>query len=182
MGLGDDDNEGGRTTSYPAHGYKNPMSMAATQNNPQLDPFEMAGGMMSAAEQMQDENPDATRVATIPQELLNASARTGNTKENLMAMPKIGAGMSMPRVASVAPAVSAGGSAEDAHFQDVFRDFVATRERCGEAADGLTFDKFVTKLRKNKDQLVAKYNCRTVRFQVYVKEGKAALKATPVKD
>ena len=37
-------------------------------------------------------------------------------------------------------------------------------------------------LRKNKEQLVAKYNCRTVRFQVYVKDGKAALKATPVKD
>ena len=37
-------------------------------------------------------------------------------------------------------------------------------------------------LRKNKEQLVAKYNCRTVKFQVYVKDGKAALKATPVKD
>ncbi len=40
----------------------------------------------------------------------------------------------------------------------------------------------VAKLRKNKEQLVTKYNCKTVRFQVYVKEGKAALKATPVKD
>ncbi|HZA15077.1 MAG TPA: MXAN_5187 C-terminal domain-containing protein [Myxococcaceae bacterium] len=29
---------------------------------------------------------------------------------------------------------------------------------------------------------MSRYNCRTVRFQVYVKEGKAALKATPVKD
>jgi hypothetical protein len=29
--------------------------------------------------------------------------------------------------------------------------------------------------------LVEKYSCRTVRFQVYVKDGKAALKATPVK-
>ncbi|HEX8698361.1 MAG TPA: MXAN_5187 C-terminal domain-containing protein, partial [Myxococcaceae bacterium] len=38
------------------------------------------------------------------------------------------------------------------------------------------------KLRKNKDQLMTKYACRTVKFQVYVKENKAALKATPVKD
>ena len=37
-------------------------------------------------------------------------------------------------------------------------------------------------VRKNKEQLVQKYACRTVKFQVYVKEGKAALKATPVKD
>ena len=40
---------------------------------------------------------------------------------------------------------------------------------------------------KNKEQgeeatLVAKHNCRTVRFSVYVKDGKAALKATPVRD
>jgi hypothetical protein len=29
---------------------------------------------------------------------------------------------------------------------------------------------------------MTKYACRTVKFQVYVKENKAALKATPVKD
>ena len=69
-----------------------------------------------------------------------------------------------------------------ATFQDVFREFVVTRDQCGEPNDGLTYDKFVAKLRKNKEQLVQKYACKTVRFQVYVKEGKAALKATPVKD
>src|SRR5205814_2227958 len=116
-----------------------------------------------------EHNPDATREAMIPQELLRASAR-GNTKENPMGnLPKVSSA-SMPRVAAVAPA--AGASGEDAHFQEVFRDFVATREKCGEPADGLTFDKFVLKLRKNKEQLVVKYNCKTVRFQVYVKEGK----------
>ncbi|HEX8434357.1 MXAN_5187 C-terminal domain-containing protein, partial [Archangium sp.] len=72
--------------------------------------------------------------------------------------------------------------AEEQHFQDVFREFAATRDQCGEPNDGLTYDKFVAKLRKNKEQLVQKYACKTVRFQVYVKEGKAALKATPVKD
>ena len=127
-----------------------------------------------------DYNPDATRVAMIPEALIKASAR-GTTKENPMgAMPVARAGP-MPRVASaIAPAAATGG--EEAHFQEVFRDFVSTREKCGEPADGLTFDKFVLKLRKNKEQLVVKYNCKTVRFQVYVKEGKAALKATPVKE
>lgn len=72
-------------------------------------------------------------------------------------------------------------SSDDAHFQQVYREFVSTREKCGEAADGLTYEKFAAKLRKNQEQLVAKYACRTVRFQVYVKEGKAALKATPVR-
>jgi hypothetical protein len=73
-------------------------------------------------------------------------------------------------------------NADDAHFQDVFRNFVATRQQCGEPADGLTYEKFAQKLQKNREQLITRYNCRTVRFQVYVKEGKAALKATPVKE
>jgi len=71
--------------------------------------------------------------------------------------------------------------AEDAHFQQVYREFVATKEKCGEPADGLTYDKFVAKLRKNQEQLIAKYACRAVRFQVYVKDGKTALKAQPIK-
>ena len=64
----------------------------------------------------------------------------------------------------------------------MYREFVATRERCGESADGLTYERFAVKLRKNREQLMQKYACRTVRFQVYVKEGKAALKATPVRE
>jgi hypothetical protein len=71
---------------------------------------------------------------------------------------------------------------DEAHFEDVFRSFLATRQQCGEPAEGLTYERFAQKLHKNREQLIARYNCRTVRFQVYVKEGKAALKATPVKE
>jgi hypothetical protein len=70
---------------------------------------------------------------------------------------------------------------EDVHWQQVFQDFLRTRASCGEPTEGLTYDKFRLKLEGNKSALVAKYGCRTVKFQVYVKEGKAALKATPVK-
>lgn len=103
----------------------------------------------------EDYNPEATRVVSVPSELLAESAR---------------------------PHAEPAMSEEERHFQEVFKDFLATRERCGEGADGLTYDKFLTKLTKNRDQLTQKYSCRTVRFQVYVKEGKAALKATPVRD
>jgi hypothetical protein len=121
-------------------------------------------------------NPESTRVATVPAELLQATSQ-GNTEaiQGLIAASG-GNSSSAPKVQPMA------GGSEEEHFQATFREFVATRERCGEPSDGLTFDKFVVKLRKNKEQLVAKYNCRSVRFQVYVKEGKAALKATPVKD
>jgi hypothetical protein len=70
---------------------------------------------------------------------------------------------------------------EERHWEQTFDEFLRVREQCGEPSDGLTFDRFRVKLEKNKATLVQKYGCRTVRFQVYVKDGKAALKATPVK-
>ena len=66
---------------------------------------------------------------------------------------------------------------EDAHFRHVFDDFVETKRSCGEPTAGLTQAKFLQKLRDNKSALVAKHACRTVRFSVYVKDGKAALRA-----
>jgi hypothetical protein len=71
---------------------------------------------------------------------------------------------------------------EAAHFAHVYDEFVQTKKNCGESQAGLTIDKFLQKLRDNKAALVAKHGCRTVRFSVYVKDGKAALKATPVRD
>jgi hypothetical protein len=71
---------------------------------------------------------------------------------------------------------------EEAHFRHVFDDFLAKKRDCGESTVGLTRDKFLQKLRDNKASLIAKHNCRTVRFSVYVKDGKAALKATPIRE
>ncbi len=70
---------------------------------------------------------------------------------------------------------------DEAQWRSVFQEFLRTRQECGETVEGLTWDRFRAKLAKNRDALTQKYACRTVRFQVYVKEGKAALKATPVR-
>lgn len=72
--------------------------------------------------------------------------------------------------------------AGDAYFKEVYEQFVAVKESCGEPTSGLTFPKFSDKLVKNREDLIAKTGCKDVRFTVYVKDGKAALKATPVKD
>jgi len=66
-------------------------------------------------------------------------------------------------------------------YRAIFDEFVALKRRCGESTDNLTFDRFLTKLRANRDALIAKHRCRAVKFQVYVKDGKAALKASPVR-
>jgi hypothetical protein len=70
---------------------------------------------------------------------------------------------------------------EQAYFHQVYEDFIELKRKCGESIENLTFEKFAQKLTQNRDSLVAKYACRAVKFQVYVKDGKAALKATPVK-
>ena len=56
------------------------------------------------------------------------------------------------------------------------------RQKCGESIAGLSIDKFTAKLESNREQLVSKHGCRTARFTVYEKDGKAAIRAVPVKD
>jgi hypothetical protein len=82
---------------------------------------------------------------------------------------------------------SAGGSGEldprvDPYFKQVFDQFVSMKKSCNEPIAGLVYERFAEKLVKNRDDLMMKTGCRAVRFTVYVKDGKAALKATPVKD
>jgi hypothetical protein len=71
---------------------------------------------------------------------------------------------------------------ETAEWLSVYDDFVRTKRQCGEPVDGLTFEKFSHTLKKNRDALVQRHACRRVRFSVYVKDGRASLKATPVKE
>jgi hypothetical protein len=59
---------------------------------------------------------------------------------------------------------------------------VEARQKTGEPVGALTLEKFRAKLETNKQQLIAKYNCRTARFAVYIKDGKAAIKATPIRE
>jgi len=103
-----------------------------------------------------EEEDDATLVARIPDELMNAS-KTGEQQQ-------------------------IDDAEEMLHWKQTFDDFVALRGKCGEATAGLSFDKFQLQLRKNKEQLVKQYGCKRVKFTVYEKDGKAALKATPIKD
>jgi hypothetical protein len=70
----------------------------------------------------------------------------------------------------------------DPYFKSVYDQFLAMKKSCNEPITGLSYGKFAEKLVKNRDDLMAKTGCKEVRFTVYVKDGKAALKATPVKE
>lgn len=84
-----------------------------------------------------------------------------------------------PPVAARAPSPA---DADEAHYREVFEQYVATRRQCGESTAELTFDKFCVTLRKNCEQIMtSRPDAASVRFSVYVKEGKATLKASPTK-
>jgi hypothetical protein len=87
-----------------------------------------------------------------------------------------------PEEASGGMPVPAGGDPDEPYFREVFDQFVELKKKCGEPTAGLTLAKFGDKLRKNRADLMQKTGCQQVKFTVYVKDGKAALKATPVKD
>jgi hypothetical protein len=82
---------------------------------------------------------------------------------------------------SLIEASAPGEQGEETHFREVFDQFVATQKECGASTSGLTFDKFVKKLHAARDQVIKRHDAAEVRFTVYVKEGRAALKASPVK-
>ena len=99
----------------------------------------------------ESEDEEATMVAAIPAEVL--AAATGEHR---------------------APV-------DQSEWLGVYEDFIRTKKQCGEPTDGLTFEKFQHTLKKNRDALMQRHGCKRVRFSVYVKEGRASLKATPVK-
>jgi hypothetical protein len=110
---------------------------------------------------------EQTMVATVPQELLQATA------DDPAVMP--------PPEDITVEAPEETESPEMIHFKETYERFIELRQQCGEATEDLSFPRFEKKLVKNRDGLMSKYGCKTVRFQVYEKNGKAALKATPIR-
>lgn len=82
-------------------------------------------------------------------------------------------------------APSATGRAEPSEleeWQSVFQDFVSLKQQCGENTDGFSYEKFELTLKKKNEELLTRHGAKRVKFSVYVKEGKAALKASPIMD
>ena len=70
----------------------------------------------------------------------------------------------------------------EAEWREVYQKFVAAKKECGEPTDSLTYEKFEVTLRKNRDAIMQRHRVQRVKFSVYIKEGRAALKANPIRD
>ncbi len=75
-----------------------------------------------------------------------------------------------------------GGDDEASAWQQVYQDFVRMKEHCGESLEGFSYEKFEQTLQKNKQALVSRHGATRVKFTVYEKDGKAALKASPIRE
>ena len=102
-----------------------------------------------------NDEDEATMIAEIPQELIDAAnAQLAASREKKAT------------------------SEEEQHFREMFEQFVATQKECGE--EEIPFAKFASKLRATRDQILKNHDATGVRFTVYVKDSKAALKANLV--
>lgn len=63
----------------------------------------------------------------------------------------------------------------------LFAQFLEARTATGIGAAGLTRDKFAVLLRQQEEAIRAKFGAAKVKFRVAVEDGRAKLKATPVK-
>lgn len=130
--------------------------------------------------------PEATVMFQVPQSLLAASAveqpkkappPAAHVDDNRTVVAQV----PQELLAQVAPKNDVDAS-DEAHYKEVYEKFVQTRIECGEDTSDLSYERFVAKLLKNRQQIVDKHKAKSVRFQVYVKDGKAALRALPVRD
>lgn len=64
---------------------------------------------------------------------------------------------------------------------DLFDRYLTARSDCGQDIDGLTREKLERVLEGQAQQIRERTGCQEVRFRVVVEQGKAKLKATPVK-
>ena len=131
--------------------------------------------------------PEATVMFQMPEALLQASSAPAPTPRPappaalLDDNRTVVAQVPHELLAQVAPKNDVD-AADEAHYKEVYEKFVQTRIECGEDTSDLTFDRFVSKLLKNRQQIIEKHKAKSVRFQVYAKDGKAALRALPVRD
>lgn len=143
---------------------------ASTVDSIQL-PRPAGGGSLLAQlrdKQALDPKPaggDRTVVRPIPMALLDATA--GRDPDRTAVGP--------------APTAPAGRDALERYYEQIFEEFLEIKKRCGEPA-AVEYRRFRARLVRTRKTLMERFNCVDVRFRVYVKDGRAALKAAPILD
>jgi HAMP domain-containing protein len=178
-----------------------PVELAADAAAPAASPrpVDLDLGMsqpltQSASEQRSVDAPRWSEPLAVPETQAEAEAAPAEVTETSFA-PRAGGdekpARDEPPRAEAAPAAATSTSdaapsparddEDEPHWRSVYANFVRLRGETGEPAESLSFDRFRARLERNREQLKEKHAARTVRFHPYLKDGKVALRATPVK-
>ena len=66
-------------------------------------------------------------------------------------------------------------------YQSVYDQLIIARQKTGQATN-ISFDSIKATLEKQSKAIRAQYNCDSVRFKVSIQNGKAKMKATPIRN
>jgi hypothetical protein len=65
---------------------------------------------------------------------------------------------------------------EDDPLRQVYEDFIKAKARLGEKVDKLNFERFKRKLQTQGEAIKEKHKCRSVRFEVVVRDNQVTLR------
>lgn len=157
-------------------------------DQPQMSAFAFPGDASSpsAASNASAAKPAAPAQRNLPgpngpRGIPNAIPDAGEPAAPVAGAPQPPPRRPLPRAPGAAPAAASTADSKQATWRAVYEEFVRIKEQCGENVEGLTYEKFEVTLKKNEDTLMKHHAATSVKFSVYVKEGKAALKASPVR-
>ena len=138
-----------------------------------------------------DDEGQATRVEAVSAALLDklrerddeSGAAAAATPEPATAEvpPAEASAPAEPAMQDLAPAPAEEPDPDEPHWRETFDRFRQLKAQLGEPVDRITFEQFAAKLRKNRADLVVKHRCKGVRFSVYEKDGRAAIKASAIR-
>lgn len=137
-----------------------------------LDPLEHSGFARDFAVSANDAIDEVVK-----REVARSGGRVRNAGEleSLLSMPSAEPRGSAPTNVKRAP------SAEDEQRQwrEVHAQFLAKRRECREPE--VSYEVFAQTLQRSKDQLMGRVSCRGVSFAITVKDGRATLRAAPLR-
>jgi len=149
-------------------------------DQPQMSAFSFPGDPSSMPSPTSGQAPRSVPNVPTNPKLPRPPGRPGGSPAALLDSTLSSEDSSVARRLPSPPTRDGGAAAELAEWHAVFQDFVSLKQQCGESTDGFSYEKFEQTLKKKNEELLTRHGAKRVKFSVYVKEGKAALKASPI--
>ncbi len=149
-------------------------------DQPQMSAFSFPGDPTSMPSPISGQAPRSVPNAPANPKLPRPPGRPGGTPAAVLDATLSSEDSPSARRLPTPPLRADAAATELAEWHAVFADFVSLKQQCGESTEGFSYEKFEQTLKKKNEELLTRHGAKRVKFSVYVKEGKAALKASPI--